>query len=224
VFSKAEVCAANMGDLLVYGFANAQLKILLDTHDKLISKMQSYISVLLRIAEIRYQQLAKENKVDPVRNHWIPHFRQIYYIYHNITSVAARCVECVETMRKKANSLTLEDRFQKVQTSTRDFLSAADGFTYHLHGVFGLPYVDIMNQNILITQGASADAPPVYSLQPIELDGKSQRTATVAQPREECLAQSGAFVESLSDSSSSRPESEKLARRAKRITAAEGHA
>jgi len=155
VFYKAEVCAASMGDLLVYGFANKQLNVLLDTHDQLLAKMQFYVNALLRIAELRYKELAKDEKVDPLRNFWIPHFRCCYYYYHEIDKIAKDCCECVNIMRAKANSLTLEERFQKVQTATQDFLQAADGFTFHLNGVMGIPYTNVMKQNIWVAASMS---------------------------------------------------------------------
>lgn len=61
---KAEKCAAAGGDLLIYGFANKQLNALLDLYRGLVKKVRSQFEILLRIAELRFQQVCTSKETE----------------------------------------------------------------------------------------------------------------------------------------------------------------
>jgi hypothetical protein len=57
IIIKAERCAGGGGDLLIYGFANKQLNALLETYRALVKSVRSQFEVLMRISELRFQQV-----------------------------------------------------------------------------------------------------------------------------------------------------------------------
>lgn len=70
---QAEKCAAAGGDLLVYGFANKQLNALLDTYRSLVKKVRAQFEILMRIAELRFQQVCNHCHHHPLFfMNWVP--------------------------------------------------------------------------------------------------------------------------------------------------------
>eukprot|EP01127_Copromyxa_protea_P018676 TRINITY_DN5931_c0_g1_i1.p1 TRINITY_DN5931_c0_g1~~TRINITY_DN5931_c0_g1_i1.p1 ORF type:complete len:1258 (-),score=308.08 TRINITY_DN5931_c0_g1_i1:218-3991(-) len=151
IIIKAEKCAAAGGDLLIYGFANKQLNSLLDTYRSLVKKTRAQFEILMRIAELRFQQLVNQNRAQHTRNTWIPHYRNIHTKMYKLDHQLNRTEECVEEILNCANSLTLYERFQTLQRDTEDFITTADSYAGHLNGVLKLPYNEVVSQKILIT-------------------------------------------------------------------------
>eukprot|EP01127_Copromyxa_protea_P020259 TRINITY_DN6743_c0_g1_i1.p1 TRINITY_DN6743_c0_g1~~TRINITY_DN6743_c0_g1_i1.p1 ORF type:complete len:1288 (-),score=233.38 TRINITY_DN6743_c0_g1_i1:86-3949(-) len=160
IIIKAERCAGGGGDLLIYGFANKQLNALLETYRALVKSVRSHFEVLLRIAELRFQQLVDKNQAEPERNTFVPHYRQIHAKFYHFDNQLARTEKCCDTILIKANSLSLYERFQKLQRDTHDFIASSDRFAGHLHRVLNIPYNSAIGQQIMIhgPQIPNADA------------------------------------------------------------------
>jgi hypothetical protein len=150
IIIKAEKCAAAGGDLLIYGFANKQLNALLDIYRCLIKKIRAQFEILMRIAELRFQQLVNQNKAQHTRNTWIPHYRNIHTKMYKFDNQLNRTEECVEDIVISANSLTLYERFQKLKTDTQDFITSADLYASHLNNILEIPYHDVLNDKIFV--------------------------------------------------------------------------
>lgn len=158
---KAEKCAGGGGDLLLYGFANRQLNALLDLYKSLVNKARDQFEILLRLAEAVFQCYVEENKAEPERCTYIPHYRELHSIYHRFNKALSHTEKRCNAILNKANSLTLYERFQKLQNDTNEFISSSDSFALHLNSVLKIPYNPAISQKIMIT---GSGIPSVESL------------------------------------------------------------
>jgi len=140
VLQRAKECAETGGTLLVYGLANAQLNALLEMCDDLIGAMRTNLNMLVRYAEVRFEELVYSNDATVSRCPWIIHFKQLPSLLAKIEKRVTQLLNDIGKMRSQANSMTLYEQFQKAQEETTDFLTQADGFAKHMSGVLGLGY------------------------------------------------------------------------------------
>jgi hypothetical protein len=140
VIEKARNCAKQGGTLLVYGVANAQLNVLLDSTKSMINAIRDEFLAVCKIAECAFEKLVFDNEATPQRSKWIKHFKFVFPAINKITEAVKQVLEDVGMIKLQANSMTLYERFQKAQNDTQDFLSSADSFSQRTAQVLGQPY------------------------------------------------------------------------------------
>jgi len=140
VIEKARECAKQGGTLLVYGVANAQLNVLLDSTKSMINAIRDEFTAVCKIAECAFEKLVFENDATPQRSKWIKHFKSVFPAINEITAAVKEVLEDVGAIKLQANSMTLYERFQKAQNDTEDFLASADSFSQRTAQVLNQPY------------------------------------------------------------------------------------
>eukprot|EP01124_Arcella_intermedia_P024781 TRINITY_DN4260_c0_g1_i1.p1 TRINITY_DN4260_c0_g1~~TRINITY_DN4260_c0_g1_i1.p1 ORF type:complete len:949 (-),score=275.18 TRINITY_DN4260_c0_g1_i1:43-2889(-) len=137
---KAAACASKGGTLLVYGLANAQLNVMLETCEHLMGSLREACSTLSRIAELRFEELVFQNNATTSRNPWIMYYRTIHSTLSRIDKSLASVSQEVALIKVQANSLTLYEMFQEASAETDTFLTAATDFASHMSSVLGVTY------------------------------------------------------------------------------------
>jgi len=140
VIEKAANCAKQGGTLLVYGVANAQLNVLLDSTKDMISAIRDEFTSVCKIAECAFEKLVFENKATVERSKWMVHFKYVFPSSNRINEAIKEVLGDVSKIKQQANSMTLYERFQKAQNDTDDFLSSADEFSSRTAAVLGQKY------------------------------------------------------------------------------------
>jgi len=140
VIEKAANCAKQGGTLLVYGVANAQLNVLLDSTKDMISAIRDEFTSVCKIAECAFEKLVFENKATVERSKWMVHFKYVFPSSNRINDAIKEVLGDVSKIKQQANSMTLYERFQKAQNDTDDFLSSADEFSSRTAAVLGQKY------------------------------------------------------------------------------------
>jgi len=128
VIDKASNCAKQGGTLLVYGIANAQLNLLLDTTKSLTLAIREEFTTVCKIAECAFEKLVFSNKARGSRSKWIKHFDQVFPNSNSINAAIKDMLTNISSIKLCANSVTLYERFQKAQEDTNDFLNCAQEF------------------------------------------------------------------------------------------------
>jgi hypothetical protein len=149
VIDKAAACASQGGTLLVYGLANTQLNIMLETCDHLMSSLREACSTLARVAELRFEELVFQNNATVKRNPWILYYRTIHSTLARIDKTLATICQETALIKVKANSLTLYEMFQKASQDTTEFLNAATDFANHMSAVLGITYSPPQQQQVV---------------------------------------------------------------------------
>jgi len=140
VIEKARECAKQGGTLLVYGIANKQLNILLDSTKSLFSAVRDEFQGITKIAECAFEKLVYDNNATSGRSKWIKHFGVVFPCSNNINSAIRQVLDDVSQIKLTANSMTLYERFQKAENDTKDFLASAEGFSQRTAEVLHQPY------------------------------------------------------------------------------------
>jgi len=149
VVDKAAACASQGGTLLVYGLANTQLNIMLETCDHLMCSLREGCSTLARVAELRFEELVFQNNATVKRNPWILFYRTIHSTLSRIDKTLATISQECALIKVQANSLTLYEMFQKASQDTTEFLNAASDFAEHMSHVLGITYTPPPNQQVV---------------------------------------------------------------------------
>jgi len=124
----------------VYGLANAQLNLMLETCDHLMSQLRETCSNLTRIAELRFEELVFQNAATVKRNPWIVHYRSIHTTLARVDKTLSSISQETALVKSQANSMTLYDMFQKASEDTESFLAAATSFAKHMSSALGMTY------------------------------------------------------------------------------------
>jgi len=149
VVDKAAACASQGGTLLVYGLANTQLNIMLETCDHLMSSLREACSTLARVAELRFEELVFQNNATVKRNTWILFYRSIHSTLARIDKTLATISQENALIKIQANSLTLYEMFQQASKDTTEFLDAASDFADHMSHVLGITYAPPQKQQVV---------------------------------------------------------------------------
>lgn len=140
VIDKAAECASQGGTLLVYGMANASLNAMLETTDDLLGELRDSLNMVVRIAEVRFEELVYANEATPERNPWVGHFKRIHSTLAKAMKMLVVILKEMADIKAQANSMTLYQMFQKAKDDTTSFLNMADEFSQHMSEVLGVPY------------------------------------------------------------------------------------
>jgi len=64
----------------------------------------------------------------------------------------AKAAKSGNQIREQANSITLYERWQKVQSDTQNFMKSADSYSAHLSGIFGFSHTDVFKTPLFIAR------------------------------------------------------------------------